>query len=113
MFVPSALLAMTADLDGEARRIGWREAVALAQNGSVPKTFIAEGAPGILAREYDPGMIAAGGGFWIPALWICPEIGGKRLAELTPEERAGREDHWAMLGRAMRAYLRSIDDELK
>src|SRR5688572_8996131 len=78
-----ALLALAADLDGDARRVGWREAVALARDGMVLDTFVGEGPTGLLARDYDPVLIGAGGGFWMPALWICPELGGKRLTELT------------------------------
>ena len=104
-----ALLALTADLHGDERRIGWREALAIARDGRLLATFTAESPPGILARDYDGGLIESGRGFWIPALWICPEYGGRRLAELTADERAGREDHWTVLGRAVRAFLETVD----
>ncbi len=96
-----ALIALTDHLEGDQRRIGWREAVAFAQHGKVVATFVAESVPGLLARDYDPAVVVANG-FWVPALWICPEFGGRRLAELMPEERAKRDDHWSRLRRQVR-----------
>jgi inosine/xanthosine triphosphate pyrophosphatase family protein len=104
-----ALLALADDLHDAERRIAWRESLAIARNGALLATFAAESPPGILARDYDPALIESGRGFWIPALWACPECGGKRLAELTAGERAGREDHWTVLGRAVRAFLETVD----
>ena len=102
-----ALLALTAHLDGERRRIGWREAVALARSGRVLATFTAESPSGLLARDYDPDRLDADG-FWVPALWICPEYGGLRLADLTAAERDARVDHWARLATQVRAALPGI-----
>jgi inosine/xanthosine triphosphate pyrophosphatase family protein len=100
-----ALLVLAADLVGEERTIGWREAAGVARAGLLLATFVAESPPGLLAADYDPDLLAAGDGFWVPALWTCPEVGGKRLAELTEAERAGRVDHWTVLGRALRRFL--------
>lgn len=100
-----ALLALTVGLSGEERRVGWREAVAVARGGELIVSFTAEGPSGLLAGDYDPADVEAGEGFWIPALWICPDVGGRRLAELTAEEREAREDHWTCLGRELRAWL--------
>lgn len=102
-----ALLALTAGLRGEERRIGWREAVVIARGGDLVASFVAESPPGLLARDFDPALVEAGAGFWMPALWICPDVGGRRLAELTEEERAVREDHWTHLGRELRAFFGS------
>lgn len=98
-----ALLALTEHLEGEERRIGWREAVAFARDGRVVASFVGESVPGLLARDYDPARVREEG-FWVPALWICPECGGRRLAELSAEERAAREDHWAQLRRQVQAW---------
>ena len=103
-----SLLALASRLDGAERRIGWREAAAVARGGHVLKSFVAESPPGLLAHEMDPAGLAAGDGFWVPALWLCPEFGGKRLTELTASEREGREDHWTVLGREMRRYFAGI-----
>lgn len=104
-----ALLALTGGLTGERRRIGWREAMAVAHDGAVVAAWTAEDAPGFLAPGYDPRLIAAVGGFWISSLWICPEHGGRRLAELTTEERAARNDHWSQLGTELRRFLATAE----
>ena len=100
-----ALLALTDHLEGEERRIGWREAVAFARDGRVVASFVAESVAGLLARDYDPGRVGEEG-FWLPALWICPEWGGRRLADLSAEERAAREDHWSRIRREVREWWR-------
>ncbi|MDP9369091.1 MAG: hypothetical protein M3Q03_12560 [Chloroflexota bacterium] len=93
-----ALIALADHLEGDQRRVGWREAVAFAKGGEVLACFAAESVPGLLARNYSSWLLDADG-FWVPALWICPEFDGRRLAELTPEEQATREDHWRRLRR--------------
>lgn len=98
------LLALTSHLAGDERRIGWREALAVGRDGELLAAWEAEDAPGLLACDYDPAFVAAGG-FWLPALWICPEFGGRRLAALSDAERAARDDHWARLGRTLRRFL--------
>ncbi len=91
-----ALIALANQLDRDQRRIGWREAVAIARRGEVIALFAAESDPGVLAGDYDSALVDAGE-FWVSALWICPEFGGRRLAELTVRERASRDDHWSRL----------------
>ncbi len=98
------LLALTARLSGEERRIGWREALAVARNGKLLAAWQDDDGPGLLARDYDPALLDAGA-FWVPALWICPDLDGRRLAALSDTERDGRDDHWARLGRQLRRFL--------
>lgn len=106
----NALLDLAADLTGDERRIGWREALAVARGGRIVARWLAESAPGELARDVDPAMLD-GGGFWVPAVWICPEFGGRRLASLSAAERATRDDHWARLGRELRRFLATLRDD--
>ena len=101
------LLALTDGLSGDERRIGWQEALAVARDGELLAAWQAEDAPGLLARDYDSALVEAGG-FWIPALWICPEFGARRLAGLTATERAARHDHWMRLGLELRRFLESL-----
>jgi inosine/xanthosine triphosphate pyrophosphatase family protein len=101
------LLALTADLTGEDRRIGWRESLAIARGGKLLATWSAEGPTGLLATEVDPAAIEAGGGFWIPAVWRCPELYGRLLADLTAEERSALGDHWTQLAGPVREWLSS------
>ena len=104
-----ALLALAADLRGEERRIGWREALAVARNGRLLAGWAAEDTPGLLATELDPALL--GSGFWIPALWRCPEFDGRPLATLTDDERAVRHDHWTRLGGELIRFLAAAAQE--
>jgi inosine/xanthosine triphosphate pyrophosphatase family protein len=108
------LLARTAHLQGDDRRISWREGVAIAKDGDVLGQWSAESAPGLLARESDPGLIARGYGFWVDTLWICPESHDRRLAELSVAERAHRGDHWSQMESDVRNFLHmNRNDSLK
>lgn len=102
-----ALLELTAHLTGDDRRIGWRESIAIARNGALLGQWSAESTPGLLATEVDVAAVATGEGFWLPALWCCPEYGGRLLAELTPEEKERRDDHWRRLTEPVRDWLQS------
>jgi XTP/dITP diphosphohydrolase len=102
-----ALLALATHLTGDERQILWEEALAVARDGVVVACWTAGSDPGLLARDVDPAVVAAGNGFWIPAVWICPEFSGRRLAELSASERAMRMDHWNRLGSELRSFLRS------
>jgi hypothetical protein len=99
------LLAIARDLRGAERQLGWIEAVAVASEGRVVATFTAEDPPGILAESLPSDWEAAAPGFWIPHVWLCPEVDGKRLAELTEAEHAARRDHWARLGALVQPFL--------
>lgn len=105
------LLAMTALLvEPGQRTIGWWETVAIAANGELLGSWSAESVSGVLATNVDPSRVADGGGFWIPALWRCPEYGCRLLAELTPDERAARDDHWRRLAGPVLEWLRTRGD---
>ncbi|MEA2515185.1 MAG: Ham1 family [Thermomicrobiales bacterium] len=104
----AALIAITRDLTDEQRRIAWQEALAVARDGDALASWFATSEPGLLARDVDSAMIAGGNGFWIPALWVCPDFEGRRLAELSAEELATRRDHWYRLGEHLRAFLRGL-----
>lgn len=102
----AALLALTAGLTGDERRISWVEAMAVARDGEVLAAWTATGPPGLLSRDVDPAPLPADG-FWVPSLWCCPEFGGRRLSTLTLAEQAARHDHWARLGPALRQLVTS------
>lgn len=101
-----ALLDLTAALEGSDRRIGWREALAIAKDGRIHVIWEAESPPGLLTRNLDAKAVERGGGFWVPAVWQCPEYGGRLLADLTPAEVAARRDHWSDLGERLRNWIR-------
>lgn len=100
-----ALLTLASGLRGAERRIGWREALAVARGGRLLRSWQSEGEPGILAEAVDDRRLDGGDRFWVPALWLCPEFDQRRLADLTTAERASRDDHWARLGRELRHFL--------
>lgn len=108
------LLKVAALLEGEQRVIGWKESLCIARNGEPVFDAGAEWIYGYLATDVTPDLIDAAGGFWVSALWICPEYGGQRLVELTPEERERRGDHWYLLSkvvqRRLAEYMSEQDD---
>lgn len=98
------LLGLAAHLHGDERRIGWREALAVSRDGEVLESWIADSPGGWLAfapadrvDDDDP--------FWVPLVWSCPEFGGRRLAELSADERQARVDHWSVLGQQLRRWV--------
>jgi inosine/xanthosine triphosphate pyrophosphatase family protein len=103
-----ALLALAAGLTGDQRQISWREALVLARDGRVIGQWIAESTDGVLAAEVDPALIQAGDGFWIPAIWLCPNAGGQPLATLSAADQAVCQDHWTKLGVPFRRALRTV-----
>ena len=98
------LLSLAGQLHGDDRRIGWREALAVAHDGEVRQSWVAESPPGLLASTV-PTTMDGNDSFWVPLIWCCPEFGGKRLAALSSEERQAREDHWTVLGRQLREWM--------
>jgi inosine/xanthosine triphosphate pyrophosphatase family protein len=100
-----SLLARTAHLQGVERRISWQEAVAIARNGALLGLWSAESEPGYLTTEADSDLIARSNGFWVDALWICPESHDRRLVELSQAERACCGDHWSRLKSQVRDFL--------
>jgi inosine/xanthosine triphosphate pyrophosphatase family protein len=105
------LLALAVGLAGAERRIGWKEAVAIARVDRLLAQLSAESEPGLLAETVDEAAIARGNGFWVPAIWRCPEFDGRLLADLTDDEAASRDDHWRRLREPIRAWL--IDYRLR
>jgi inosine/xanthosine triphosphate pyrophosphatase family protein len=99
------LLDLAKHLCGEDRSIWWQEAVAIADQGRLIGTRSASGPSGRLARTIREDLLARSAGFWVPTIWEMPELGVRRLAELTPEERAQLSDHWAALREPLRAML--------
>ena len=86
-----------AELEGETRQIGWTEVAAIVRPDGQTSIYTAESPPGMLARTVRPGDLSESDGFWVPAVWLCPEFGMKRLIDLTDEERSRRIDHWNRL----------------
>lgn len=105
-----ALLARAAHLQGSDRRIAWRESVAVARDGEVIGQWSAESRPGLLADDVDPASVESGRGFWVEAIWTCPDLSRRRLASLTHEERVRCGDHWSQLESPLRQFLATIGE---
>ncbi len=103
-----ALISMTAQLASAARQIGWRESVTIARKGVIAGQWTAESDPGFLAVKVDECLVASCNGFWVPAIWRCPEFEGRLLAELSDSDRAQRIDHWTRLRALVRSWAQSV-----
>lgn len=99
------LLALASGLHGDDRQIWWEESVAIARDGKVLACWTARSGPGILAYDVSPELVERASGFWVSAIWICPQKGNRRLVELTPKERACLNDHWNQLRDRLREFL--------
>ena len=99
------LLRMADSLDGSQREIGWREAVAIANHGTLAGVWSAQGDPGLLASTVDGALVDLQPGFWIPAIWLVPQYGNRPLASLTAAERVSIDDHWRKLQEPVRGAL--------
>ena len=99
------LLELTSYLQGGQRMIGWQESIGIACDGQIVFCATARGNEGVLATEVDPALVDATGGFWVSALWRCPEYGGRLLVDLTLEEQEQRLDHWRALRAPVQKWL--------
>jgi XTP/dITP diphosphohydrolase len=82
-----------------------REAVAVAQPGSVLGAWEAGGAIGRVVESYDPSKIRDG--FWLPAVLWDVRL-GKVVADLTPEESEQTENGWNALREVVRPFLAGL-----
>jgi hypothetical protein len=101
----TTLLEAARNLQGMDRRIGWTEALAVARDGKLLRSWVADSPPGELATDLPPDMDDSAG-FWVPYVWRCPEYDGRRLSELRESERLARRDHWAILGQQITEWCR-------
>ena len=85
------LLALAAGLQGDARRVLWSEAVAVARNGQTLEAWEATGTEGVLTTDYDPANAIPG--FWVYSLWSFPQL-GKRYVDLPPAELDAMDTVW-------------------
>ena len=106
------VLRLAALLSGDARRIGWREALVVAVDGQVVAEWTTESPFGLLAESPPNDLPESATGFWVPYIWLCPEHGNRRLADLTDDERAARIDHWSTLGSQLSDWCRSLTHSL-
>ena len=103
-----SLLQLAARLFGDARRIGWRETLAVAADGQIVATWTAESSAGLLGETAPDDLPERSSGFWVPHVWLCPEHNNRRLSALSDDERASRTDHWSALGAQLTEWCSSI-----
>ncbi len=93
-----ALLALADGLTGADRWIVWREAVAVAEEGRIVLTAVAESLPGFLVHDLtDPD---GDQGFWLQRLWRADREPG--LPASTGEE------HWVRLAGLIAPFVRGL-----
>ena len=68
-----ALLTLATDLEGDDRQIGWAEVAAIVRPDGEISIYSAESPAGFLARTVRPDHFSEHDGFWVPAVWLCPE----------------------------------------
>lgn len=97
-----SLLDLLAPFKGSDRTAVWREALALADRGTLVAAWEVEGPPGLLAESFDPAKMRPG--FWLDTIWFYPEV-GKLHPDLSDEERDRLRGTWAMLKARVQAFL--------
>lgn len=99
----NALLELTKGLKGEERKFHWTECVAIADKGSIKRSFEAQGDDGILQESFDPEKREPG--IWLCSLWHYPEA-GKNFFDLTAEEkRAHAESSWKRIEKELSEFF--------
>ena len=107
-----SLLELAKDVGGADREISWQEALALAMDGQLLASWLANGSKGQLATSVAEEAVEGANGFWVSALWELPDADGRRLSELSDEERTERTDHWRQLGEALSEWLQGWESRL-
>ncbi|MBI4338243.1 MAG: hypothetical protein HY683_10500 [Chloroflexi bacterium] len=102
-----ALLRLAQSLSGDERTAHWEEAVAVASQGLLLKTFSSRSGPGLLLAAPPSGGLVPG--FWAASLWHFPSL-GKTYVRLTARELRQIGDHWSKLRPRVRRYLRRVID---
>jgi len=95
------LLALMRGQTGDARRVQWSEAAALADRGRLLALWQASDTHGLLTETYDSAN--ARPGFWVYSLWLFPEL-GRRYVDLTPAELETVDGTWTALRRQAEAW---------
>lgn len=98
-----ALLEIMKQYKDEDRRVYWSEAVALAKQSHLIKSWQASGEKGYLADDYDPAKIKEG--WWTASLWYHPEF-KKVHIDLTDEEREQETGCWRKLTDELQNFFR-------
>jgi inosine/xanthosine triphosphate pyrophosphatase family protein len=98
------LLGLMTGQSGEKRQISWSEAIAIANKGTVIKTWEENGAKGLLAEKAT--RVGQDSDFWISNLWYFPNL-HKYYTELTKNELSYLGDHWVKLRPKVQAFLRN------
>ena len=93
------LLRMMNGLEGQERRVFWREAVALARAGLPLASWQVEGAEAMLAREVNLSHVVPG--FWVAGLLCSPEP-SKIYGDM---ESCYANDHWCQLRTRVYEFL--------
>ena len=96
------LLRLMDPYENDARSASWVEALAIAENGQVIKSWSLEGATGLIA-DHTRGNLTDRG-FWVFSMWYFPKY-HRTYNDLTESERLELNDHWLQLKTLVREYF--------
>lgn len=99
------LLQAAAGLRGQARRVIWTEALAVARTGRVLASWERAETRALLVEDVDRESIQPG--FWANTLCVIGP-GGRTLADLDDDERARFDRNWALLREDFRAWWAQV-----
>ena len=88
------LLNLLKPHQGDQRTASWVEALAIADPEQVLKSWNLQGSTGLIMEG--PGDRPEVPGFWFFSMWYFPKF-NKTYNQLTDEEKASLDDHWAQL----------------
>lgn len=98
------LLALMKGKQGDDRKIMWREAIAIANNGRLIFSTTVDGDEGMIQTSYNPDQYAPG--LWQCTLTCYPQFNNKNFFDLTKKEREYSEISWHRLKAMVDWYIK-------
>lgn len=92
----------------ENRTVEWREALAVADRGSLVFSAAARAMDGAVSRSFDPAKYEKGQ--WLSSITEFPEFGGRNYYDLTVEEKDAVEGSWSKLKEAFKNRYEPMHD---
>ena len=99
-----ALLKLLQPYTADDRRAYFHECVALADNGSLLRSWSAESNPGLIAESFRPEQLVPG--FWLLTLWCDPQT-GRRFGGLSPGDPAYPDGAWSRIKPKVQQFLQT------
>ena len=100
-----ALLKLMDGLEGNKRKVAWKEAVAIASPKGIIFSTEVDGDEGLIQKTYKKEQYQEG--IWLCTLTSYPIFGGKNFFDLTDKEKEYGEISWWRIRRRVQKYLKS------